>query len=276
VRLFDSHCHIQNRAFDADRSAVLARARVAGVVEMVVVGEDEGSSRVAVDLSAADPDLWAAVGLHPHEARRADEGWFATLGQLARAPKVVAVGEIGLDYHYDRSPREIQRAVFRRQLEVASACDLPVVIHSRAAETDTSEILAAWVRERGRGDGAPLGVMHCFGYDVAAMERFVALGFMISIPGTVTFAKADEVRAVAGVTPDDALLVETDAPVLAPQPHRGRRNEPGYLVETAKTVAALRGVSLARLAELTSANAHRLFRLPAGSRAAGGAEGVPA
>ena len=275
--LFDTHVHLHDRSFDADRDAVLARARAAGVREMVLIGETERSSGRAVDLAATDPHLWATVGLHPHEARHADDRFDARLALLTRQPRVVAIGEIGLDFHYDRSPRAVQQAVFRRQLAVAADCDLPVAIHSRSAEAETLAILAEWsVERRRRGAAPPLGVMHCFGYDVAAMERFLALGLMISIPGTVTYPRAEAVRAVAAAVPDEALVIETDAPVLAPQSHRGRRNEPAYLVETAEGVAAVRGVALDRLAEQTRANARRLFRLPAEDPAPAGIGSVPA
>jgi TatD DNase family protein len=277
MSLFDSHVHLQDRSFNADRAAVLARARSAGVRDMVVIGESETSSRASVALATTDPHLWATVGLHPHEARRADSGFDARLQQLARMPRVVAIGEIGLDFHYDRSPRDVQQAVFRRQLNVAAACGLPVVIHSRSALEETLAILAEWSAERrDAGASTPLGVMHCFGYDVAAMEQFVALGLMLSIPGTVTYPKAEAVRAVAAAVPEEALVIETDAPVLAPQRHRGRRNEPAYLVETAEGVAALRGITRDQLAERTSANARRLFRLPAEGPAPAGIGSVPA
>ena len=221
--------------------------------------------------------MWAAVGLHPHEARTADGGFEDRLSALAAEPRVVAIGEIGLDFHYDRSPRPTQIEVFRRQLAVASACDLPVVIHSRAAEEETFAVLEPWCAERRTaGAGGPLGVMHCFGYDAVVAERFVALGFMISIPGTVTFPRAETVQEAARTVPDEWLVLETDAPVLAPQAHRGRRNEPAYLVETAARVAALREVQPAVLAAQTSANARRLFRLPAAHSTAAEAVSVSA
>jgi TatD DNase family protein len=277
TRLFDTHVHLQDRAFAADRREVLARARGAGVVEMVLIGEAEASSRRGVELASMDEALWAAVGVHPHNAKAVDAGFDGRLQRLAQQPRVVAIGEIGLDYHYDRSPREVQRDVFRRQLAVAATLELPVVIHSREALEDTIAILDEWSDARRRaGAGAPLGVMHCFGYDRAAAERFVALGFMISIPGTVTYPRAEEVRQVARAVPADRLVIETDAPVLAPQEHRGKRNEPAYLRETAEGVAAIRGQSIEQLAEQTSVNARRLFRLPLDADADAGRESVRA
>lgn len=260
---FDTHAHIQGREFDADRTAVLERARAARVREMVIVGEDEASSRAAIELAATDPHLWAAVGQHPHDAALVTSDFIDRMTVLARRPEVVAVGEIGLDYHYDRSPRPVQRRVFVQQLEMARLLDLPVLIHSRAAEADTRRILRAWATHRQDTHDAPLGVMHCFGYDADAAHEFAALGFLISVPGTVTFKRADTIQSVASAVAEDALVLETDAPVLAPQGHRGRRNEPSYLVETAGRVAALRGVSMERLAQRTTANARRLFRLAA-------------
>ena len=264
IEFFDTHAHLTAQNFDADRAEALARARAAGVRDIVVIGEGECSARAAIAMAAADEHIWATAGLHPHDARHAGPDFDARLDALARQPRVVAVGEIGLDYHYDRSPRPVQRDLFRRQLAVAAVRDLPVVIHSREAEADTLAILTDWSAER-RAAGAtePLGVMHCFGYDAAAAARFVALGFFVSIAGPVTYPRAETTQAVARSVAAEALVIETDAPVLAPQGHRGRRNEPAYLVETAATVARLRGMSLDALAALTSANARRLFRLAA-------------
>lgn len=260
---FDTHSHIADRGFDADRAAVLARARAADVASIVVIGDDERGGEAAVRLAATDARLWATVGLHPHDARTADPGFDARLDALARGPRVVAVGEIGLDFHYDRSPRDVQIDLFRRQLAVAAACDLPVVIHSREALRETLAVLGPWCAARDRrSDGSPRGVMHCFGYDLAAALEFIDLGFLISIAGPVTYPRAETTQRVACELPDEALVLETDAPVLSPQAHRGRRNEPAYLVETAAAVARLRGVSLESLATLTTANARRLFRLP--------------
>jgi TatD DNase family protein len=263
IQLFDTHVHLQDRAFDADRSEVLSRAADAGVTSMVVIGEREASSERAVRLASVGGRLWATVGMHPHYAATLDSGFVERLTAMASRPRVVAIGEIGLDYHYDRSPRNAQRDALVQQLDVASVLNLPVSIHSRSALEDTLAIIGSWSRRR-RQQGAidPLGVMHCFGYDAVAAARFMELGFMISIPGTVTYSKADDVRDVARTVPFESLVIETDAPVLAPQSHRGRRNEPSYLRETGERVAVLRGVSLEVLAARTSVNARRLFRLP--------------
>ncbi|MGH2586309.1 MAG: TatD family hydrolase [Dehalococcoidia bacterium] len=275
--LFDTHVHLQDRSFDADREAVLQRARAAGVAAMAVVSDGEASSQRAIDLAGADGGLWATVGLHPHHAKRADDGFAGRLMRLAEQPRVVAIGEIGLDFHYDRSPRDVQALVFGKQLAVAVARALPVVIHSRSALEETLALVEAWSAERMReGADAPLGVMHCFGYDMSAARRFLDCGFMISIPGTVTYPNANAVRAVAATVPEEMLLIETDAPVLAPQEHRGGRNEPAYLCETAETVARLRGVDVQRLARATTANAHRLFRLPSSASTEPTTEGTTA
>lgn len=273
----DTHCHIQSRDFNSDRADVIARARDAGVGQLVVIGEDERSSRAALTLAESNHDLFATAGLHPHDARDADERLESWLTELAAHPACVAIGEIGLDYHYDRSPRSVQRAVFERQLAVAATAGKPVSIHSREAEADTLALLESWVAGRPeRGMPRPFGVMHCFGYGPDTAERCVALGFAISIPGVVTFQRADLVQSVAMSVPLSALVLETDAPVLAPHPHRGRRNEPSYLIHTARQVAELRGVSLDELATATSATARELFRIPAPRSAAAPLESLRA
>lgn len=264
IELFDTHTHLQDRSFDADRTAVLSRASTAGITRLVVVGEDRSSSEAGVRLARAGMGIYAAAGVHPHNARHAGKDLESWLTACCRDVRTVAVGEIGLDFHYDRSPRDVQRAVLRRQLALARAVDLPVVIHSREALDDTLSIIAEWAGAGGaeRAAGGPvLGVMHCFGYDWTAAQQFLDHGFMISIPGTVTYPRAESVREVARRTPWDRLVLETDAPVLAPQQHRGRRNEPAYLAETARAVAELRSVSVEDLAAQTAENARRLFRL---------------
>jgi TatD DNase family protein len=215
--------------------------------------------------------------MHPHCSASLDAGFLERLAVLGTHPRVVAIGEIGLDYHYDRSPRRVQRDAFVQQLEVAGALGLPVSIHSRSALEDTLAIVGSWSHTQKKpGAVGPLGVMHCFGYDAAAAEQFVELGFVISIPGTVTYPRADDVQEVARTVPLESLVIETDAPVLAPQSHRGRRNEPAYLRETAERVAILRGVSLETLANHTTANAIRLFRLPLDANAEAALENVSA
>lgn len=275
--LFDTHAHLQDRAFEGDRAQALQRARAAGVDFLVVIGETESSSRAGVDLAARDSGVWAAVGLHPHNARLAGPDFDRRLRTMAALPRVVAIGEIGLDYHYDRSPRDKQIEMFELQLGVAAVMDLPVSVHSREAERDTMAILEAFCSTRREaGARTPYGVMHCFGYGADAALRCAELGLMVSVPGTVTYRNADATRAVARETPDDWLVIETDSPVLAPQSRRGRRNEPAYLRETAEYIVELRGVDLQSLAAVTTANARRLFRLEASELAAEQMEGARA
>ncbi len=261
--LVDSHCHLQDPAFDADRDDVLERARRAGVSAFVVVGTDLESSRRAVDLADSHPDVYAAVGLHPHDAKHLDDRTLAALERLADSPKVVAVGEIGLDFYRKLSPPDVQIDAFRRQLELARRLSRPVIIHSRQADGETFDILASyeqralpdWPKDR------PLGVMHCFAGDLMLALRYIQIGFMLSIPGTCTYSKAERVCAVAGGIPLRWMAVETDAPYLTPQSHRGRRNEPAYLVDTVARIAALRGDSFDSIASRTAVATAWLFGL---------------
>jgi TatD DNase family protein len=254
----DSHAHIDGPEYDADRDEVVARARAAGVAAILNVGTGDphsGSLERAVEVAEAYECVYAAAGVHPHDARLFDDGVAARLGSLlARSPRVVAWGEIGLDYHYDHSPREVQREVFARQLRLARSARLPVIIHSRAADEDTATILRAEWTDAERG-----GVMHCFGGEWPLAAAALELGFYISFAGNVTFKKAEPLRQVARRVPAERLLVETDCPFLTPEPFRGRRNEPARVVETARFLANLRGVEVEELARTTSANFARLF-----------------
>jgi len=255
----DSHAHIESEDFDSDRTAMIARAREAGVEIIVAVGNGDLSkdSHTAAQRIAEKHDfIYTTVGVHPHEARLLDERLYARLAELAAHPKVIAWGEIGLDYHYDNSPREVQRAAFRKQLQMARERRLPAVIHTREAEEDTLEIL----REEWQGAGLP-GIIHCFTGTRAFAEAAVEMGFLISFSGVVTFKKADDLRETARHLPMDKILIETDAPFLAPVPFRGRRNEPAYVVETARSIAGLRGLAAEEVGRVTSANFKRLFNL---------------
>lgn len=258
---FDAHAHVHTRRFDADRAAVIARAREAGVGGIVCAGDDLPSSHAALALAQRDDAIWATAGIHPHEAAGAPPDAEAQLLALCREPRVVAVGEIGLDYFYDHSPRPVQRDWFARQLDLARRAALPVVIHTREAAEDTLALLRDW-RDGGETVDPP-GVIHCFSYDVAWAERFLALGFHLSIPGTVTYPSGGGTREVARMVPDDRFTVETDCPYLSPQSHRGKRNEPAYVVETVREIATLRGTDPLRLAEMATGNARRLYRLDA-------------
>ena len=254
----DSHARIDGEEFDADRDEVVARAREAGVGAILNVGTGDphaGNFERAVAVALKYEGVYAAAGVHPHDARLYDETAERRLLEIVRrGPPVVAWGEIGLDYHYDNSPRDVQRTVFAAQLRLARAEGLPVIIHTREADEETAEILRAEFREAGAG-----GVMHCFGGGPALAETALELGFMISFAGNVTFKKADALREVALTVPLERLLVETDCPYLAPVPHRGRRNEPAYVAATARFLAELRGVGVEELGRTTSENFARLF-----------------
>lgn len=268
--LVDSHCHPDDAAFAGDRSDVLARAAAAGVTELVAIGGGAAPGTLGVGLevrraalssaSAAGSDrpaggvprVWATVGIHPHEAENAREESFAEMRALAAEPGVIAIGEIGLDYHYDHSPREAQRRVFARQLALAAELSLPVSIHTREAWAETAaEIRAARL--------AAGGVFHCFAGGRGEAEEAMALGFYLSFSGMLTFRSADAIREAAAWAPAERLLIETDSPYLAPAPHRGKRNEPAWVAEVARALGELRGWSAAEAGRVTGENFHRLF-----------------
>ena len=253
--LFDTHAHLHFPEFAGDLDAVLARARAAGVRRMVTIGTDVVTSRAAAALAAREPDVWAAVGIHPHEAADADEAALTEIERLASAPRVVAIGETGLDFFRDRSPREAQTRAFTAQVAMARRLGKPVLVHCRDAHAETLALLAAdGPLERG-------GIMHCFSGDVALARRCIELGLLVSLAGPVTYPKPGALPDVARAIPADRLVVETDCPFLPPQPYRGKRNEPAYLAITAARVAELRGEPLADLAGRMSENARALFRL---------------
>lgn len=260
--IIDSHAHLDVPVYDEDRAEVIARAREAGVELMLeIAGSDIGRGSLEKGLRLAEEHsfIYAAVGLHPHEASIYDEALEAELITASLRPKVIGWGEIGLDYHYDNSPRPAQRRAFERQLELALDRRLPAIIHTREAEADTLEILSrAWTL----GGGAEVGgIIHCFTGTAEFAEAAVDMGFLVSFSGVLTFKKAEDLRAIAARLPLDRLLVETDCPYLAPIPHRGRRNEPAYVRATAECMAEIRGVSLEEIALATTTNFRRLFRL---------------
>lgn len=260
MTVVDSHCHLDDPRFDADRDAVIARARAAGVSAMLAVGTGQGPPDLlaGIRLAEAYPFLHASVGVHPHDAAKALPATFDQLRELLRHPEVVAMGEIGLDYHYDFSPREVQREVFRRQVALAVEAAMPVIIHTREAWEDTMAIL----REQGAGNG----VMHCFSGGPEAAREALEHGFHLGFAGVITFPKAEGIREAARLCPDDRLLVETDAPYLAPVPHRGKRNEPAFVLDTLHRLAGLRGADPQRLGEITTANFRRLFAVESRAR----------
>jgi TatD DNase family protein len=253
VELFDTHAHLHFPEFAPDFDDVLTRARAAGVRTMVTIGTDGEGSRAAVAVAERDPDVWAAVGLHPHDAAAGDDALFAELERLAASPRVVALGEMGLDFFRNLSPRPAQELALRRQLALARRLRKPALIHCRDAHEETLTILA---EERVHGVG---GIMHCFSGDVTIARRCLDLGLLISLAGPVTYRNARALPDVARFVPADRLVVETDCPFLPPQPYRGRRNEPAYLVITAARVADLRKESLDVLGPRMVENARQLF-----------------
>ncbi len=254
MEFFDSHAHVDSEKFDADRDEVIARARASGVTRVAAIGQwrDPGDFGGALELAATYPDHFVAtLGIHPHEvARVPDEDW-ADLERLAGLPEVVAVGEIGLDYHYDHSPREEQRHWFRHQLALAERLGKPVVIHTREADDDTVAIL----RDASVGNG----VIHCFTGGPERARTYLDMGLLLSIPGVVTFKNAEPLREAVRAAPLDRLLIETDCPYLAPIPHRGKRNEPSFVKLVAEAIAALKGLPVEEVAAATTANARRFF-----------------
>jgi TatD DNase family protein len=256
VSLVDSHCHVDMPPFDLDRDEVIARARRAGVERMLVVGcvdAQEGHRRaLRTAESIGEP---ASAGVHPHDAKLMSSATLDELRGLARDGRIVAIGEIGLDFYYDHSPRDLQRNVFRRQVRLAREVGLPIIIHTRDADLET----AALLEEEGAGEVG--GVIHCFtgGHELA--DRALALGFCISFSGIATFPRSTVIQEVAARIPIERLLVETDAPFLAPPPHRGKRNEPAFVVEVARKVAAVRQASLEEVGQAARANFMRLFRV---------------
>jgi len=244
LNLIDSHCHLDDEKFDVDREQVIERALAAGVELMLAIGTG-GELDVAIQLAERYPFIYATVGVHPHDASKATPDTFVRLRDLASHPKVLAIGEIGLDYHYDFSPRDIQRSVFERQLELAADVRKPIVIHTREAWEDT----IAQVTALPHG-----GIMHCFTGDTAQAVQALNVGFHLSFGGVLTFPKAETLRDAARITPEQRLLVETDCPYLAPVPHRGKRNEPAFVADTARRLAEVRGVTPEAIAACTTRN----------------------
>jgi len=256
VSLIDSHCHLDSQEFDADREEVIERALAAGVEHMVAIGTGNGPPDLEAGIRLADqyPRFYATVGIHPHDAAKASPGDYRRLTDLLSHPKVVAVGEIGLDYHYDFSPRETQKSAFIEQISIAAAARKPIVIHTREAWDDTVALLENhWTPHQ-----LP-GIMHCFSGGPTEMRQALDLGFYLSFGGIVTFPKALDVQAAAKAAPRDRILLETDAPYLAPVPKRGKRNEPALVVHTARKLAELRSESFEELSQATSDNFRRLL-----------------
>lgn len=254
--LIDSHAHVDGPEFDADRAEVLARARAAGVQRMIVIGAvgDPSSAERSVALAEQDPEIWATVATHPHDVEKMTPAWWEVHERLARHPRVVAIGETGLDYHYDHSPRETQKAAFARFIELARAVDKPVVCHIRDAHDDARAIL--------REGGVTECVIHCFTGTPDDARAYAELGYYVSFSGIVTYKNAQPLRDAVPLVPRDRLLIETDCPYLAPIPKRGKRNEPAFITHTAEVVAQCAGMDFDDLATATVKNTCRVFRLP--------------
>ncbi len=256
MRFIDSHCHLDNEQFDADRDAVIERALAAGVEEIVAIGTGDGPPDLEAGVRLAEryPAFYATVGVHPHDAAKATEETYLRLAALLAHPKVVAAGEMGLDYHYNLSRPDVQRAVFVEQMSIARDARKPIVIHTREAWGDTIALLQQHWAPTGVG-----GIMHCFSGGPREAEQALALGFYLSFGGIVTFPKALDVQQAARHAPADRILIETDAPYLAPVPKRGKRNEPAFLIETAHKLAELRGETVEQIAAVTNENFKRLI-----------------
>ena len=256
----DSHAHIDGAEFDEDRDDVLGRARAAGVTDIVLVAAPRTIEELERPILCArtDPRLHATVGVHPHDARLLDDAWWRAIEELARDPKCVAIGETGLDFYYDHSPRDVQLAAFDRHIGIARAARLPVVCHVRDAHAEAHALL----RDTGVGRGDNVGgVIHCFTGTAEDAAAYAALGLYVSFSGIITFKTAENIREAVRRVPRERILIETDAPFLAPIPHRGKRNEPAFIVHTAEVVAREAGIDVDELAELTAANARALFSL---------------
>lgn len=260
MRIIDSHAHLEFPQFDEDRDAMLERARAAGVETLLAIGSGTGPDRLNAAIPFAEQHDWiyATIGIHPHEANLATEEHFAKLDELAHHPRVIAWGEMGLDYYYDHSPRDVQAKVFRRQLGQARAAKLPIVIHCRDAWTDCLAMMEEDWRSSGLG-----GILHCFTGTLDDAKRGLDMGFMVSFAGNVTYPKMQHLRDAAREVPLDRLLTETDSPFLPPQGRRGKRNEPAYVVEVAQALANVRNLAHEEVAALTAGNFRRFFRLGA-------------
>ncbi|MGN9165526.1 TatD family hydrolase [Tissierellaceae bacterium HCP3S3_D8] len=253
--LIDSHVHLDDERFDGDRDILIKSLKSNGIELVINIGADMKSSVDSIELAKRYDNIYAAIGVHPHSASEMTENTLDELRDMAKEDKVIAIGEIGLDYYYDNSPRDIQRKWFREQLELAKELNLPVIIHSRDATKETYDII------KETQDGTLRGVLHCFSGSVEVAMEYIKLGFYISIGGTVTFKNSRVVREVAEAVPLDKFLVETDCPYLTPEPYRGKRNEPMFVKYAAEKIAEIRGISFEELSEATNKNTKELFRI---------------
>jgi TatD DNase family protein len=260
----DSHAHLEGKQFATDREQVIARAREAGVTNIVAIGNGDGPSNFDCGIQLAEKYdfIYATIGIHPHEARLADQAAYDRMTELARHPKVIAWGEIGLDYFYDHSPREIQKQVFTKQMELAAAAKLPIVIHCRPSDGSDNawEDCLGLIQDKWASNGLG-GILHCFTGNWPQAKRALDMGFMISFAGNLTFPKAQQIRDAAVEVPLDRMLIETDSPYLAPVPNRGKRNEPAFVIDTARKLAELRAITAEEVGERTSRNFCKFFKL---------------
>jgi TatD DNase family protein len=260
----DSHAHLEGKQFANDREEVIARARAAGLSNIVAIGNGDGPANFDCGILLAEKYefIYATIGIHPHEARLADRAAFDRMAELARHPKIIAWGEIGLDYFYNHSPQDLQKQAFAKQMELAAAAKLPIVIHCRPSDNsnnawdDCLQLIDSRWKHTGLG-----GILHCFTGTWAEASRALDMGFMISFAGNLTFPKAQQIRDAAMQVPLDRMLIETDSPYLAPVPHRGKRNEPAFVKETARKLGELRGLTMEEVGELTSRNFYRFFKM---------------
>lgn len=260
----DSHAHLEGKQFTNDREQVIARAREAGLANIVAIGNGDGPPNFDCGIQLAEKYefIYATIGIHPHEARLADQAAYDRMAKLARHPKIIAWGEIGLDYFYDHSPRDVQKHVFTRQMELAASAKLPIVIHCRPSDNsnnawdDCLQLIKNHWNDTGLG-----GILHCFTGSWAEALRALDMGFMISFAGNITFPKAQQIRDAALQVPLDRMLIETDSPYLAPVPHRGTRNEPAFVKDTARKLGELRGLTMEQVGEITSRNFYRFFKM---------------
>ena len=259
--LIDTHCHLNFEGYDEDRDQVVERAVAAGVTRIIIPAVDTATTREAIALSERYPGVYAAAGVHPNSTASFGDADLAEIEALARSPRIVAIGEIGLDYYWDKSPKQGQHAAFEAQLALAARLELPVIIHNREASEDVIAVLEAWAADLPPALRERPGVLHSFSASMRVAERAIAAGFFIGFTGPITFKNADETRRIAAAVPLDRILVETDGPFLTPTPHRGKRNEPAYIPLIAERIASLRGLTPTALAAATTANAERLFRL---------------
>jgi TatD DNase family protein len=264
--LVDSHAHLEGPRFDSDRAQMLDRARAAGIVNILAIGSGTGPGTLDCAIRIAEQHDWiyASIGIHPHEAKLATHADYAELESLARHPRVIGFGEIGLDYYYTHSPHDVQQNVFIRQMEIARAAKLPIIIHCRPADNSENawEDCLRLIQEHWAPSGLG-GILHCFTGEKKHANAALDMGFMISFAGTVTFPKAENIRDAAHSVPQDRFFIETDSPFLAPVPYRGKRNEPAFVATTAAKIAELRGNTAAEIGAITAQNFFRFFRLPA-------------